>query len=635
MAALKTLEHASLAEALLRLKDEISPLIPGEAETAVEEALGRVLAQDVTALRNIPHYRASAVDGYALRAATTAGASSARPVLLGPQDSQWVNTGNLVEAQFDAVIMVEDTSGDESELIVSKTITVGTHIRPPGEDVMRGQVIGREGDLVTAQLQALLRAAGIGDLRLRPLPRTLYLPTGDEILSVTEEGPLPPGMVPETNSLLLRGFFSRWGFPLSVGDILPDDPKKLKEAIESGLRTHDMVLVGAGSAKGKRDHTAEVFASLGEILFRWLRTRPGRPAMAARIEGKPVLCLPGFPMSSAVAALGLVFPLLAHLQGLEIDVEEPLHRALGTFGSEEGGLLFSHSSPPGISEWLRCQMAQIDDRKIVWPIAGGASSMWAMSEADGIVVIPEEKLECPKGMAVVLHKAKKVRLERRILFQGSNDPALERLISPIRRLGCDMVIRSVGSVGGLSALARQECHLAACHLIDPETQIYNDSYILRFQGDSRWRRHLLFYRQQGLLVAKGNPKGIRSIEDLARRGITIVNRQPGAGTRVLLDFLLAEKGIDRTSIEGYDKQCVTHLDAASRIASGLADGALGIKMAAEAMELDFLPIAEEPYEIVYPEDQENHPGILAFLDALGDRRWRSDVEKLGGYRWNC
>lgn len=621
--------------ALRYLLESIDPLAPRNERMTVETSLGRTLSEDVPALRNIPHYRASAVDGYALRAAVTAGASPARPAHLSLEACQWVNTGGLVESSFDAVVMVEDTSFEGSELLVSKPITVGTNVRPPGDDVMRGQIIVREGDVVTPQYQALLRAAGIEGLSLRSLPRTLYLPTGDEILPVSYDGPLPAGTVPETNSILLKGLFARWGFPITVGDIIPDDPARLRQALEQNMDAYDLFLVGAGSAKGKKDHTAEVFSSLGDILFRWVRTRPGRPAMAARMRGKPLLCLPGFPMSSVVVAMGLVFPLLFHLQGLPVEGEKSLTQALGSFGSEEGELLFAHSSSPGVEEWLRCQMAQIRGKTIVWPLSGGASSMRAMSEADGIAIISEEKLECPKGMRVLLHKAKEISLERRILFQGSNDPAVERLVSPIRRLGCDMVIRSVGSVGGLSALSRGECHLAACHLIDPETQRYNDSYIARFRGDAQWRRRQLFFRQQGLLVAKGNPKGISSIEDLVRADLSIVNRQPGAGTRVLLDYLLKEKNITPSSVQGYDRQCITHLDAASRIASGLADVALGIKMAAEAMDLDFLPIAEEPYEIVYPEDCHDHPGVVAFLESLEDRQWRMEIKKLGGYRWIC
>ena len=635
MAAVKSLQHVSMTVALRYLRESIAPLVPMRERTAVEASLGRALLEDVTALRNIPHYRASAVDGYALRATMTAGASPARPVRLSLETCQWVNTGGLVEPSFDAVVMVEDTSLDGSELLVSKAITVGANVRPPGDDVMRGQIIAREGDVVTPQHQALLRAAGVEGLLIRALPRTLYPPTGDEILPVSYEGPLPAGTVPETNSILLRGLFSRWGFPLTVGDIIPDDPARLRQALEKNMDAYDLLLVGAGSAKGKKDYTAEVFSSLGDLLFRWVRTRPGRPAMAARIKGKPVLCLPGFPMSSVVVAMGIVFPLLAHLQGLPAEEEKALSRALGSFGSEEGELLFAHSSPPGVEEWLRCQMIQIRGKTIVWPLPGGASSMRAMSEADGVAIIAEEKLECPKGMKILLHKSKEISLERRILFQGSNDPAVERLISPIRRLGCDMVMRSVGSVGGLAALSRGECHLAACHLIDPETQSYNDSYIVRFRGNAQWRRRQLFFRQQGLIVAKGNPKGISSVEDLARPDLSIVNRQPGAGTRVLLDYLLTEKNIAPSFVKGYDRQCITHLDAASRVAYGLADVALGIKMAAEAMDLDFLPITEEPYEIVYPEECHDHPGIVAFLEALEDQQWRAEIDKIGGYRWIC
>ncbi|MGB4435814.1 MAG: substrate-binding domain-containing protein [Acetomicrobium sp.] len=220
------------------------------------------------------------------------------------------------------------------------------------------------------------------------------------------------------------------------------------------------------------------------------------------------------------------------------------------------------------------------------------------------------------------------------MFQGSDDPAVARLVSLVRRRGSDLVIRPVGSLGGLAALARGEAHLSAAHLLDPESGLYNDSYIASFKPISdKWKRYLLFYRQQGFIVKKGNPKDINSIEDLARSDIRIVNRQPGAGTRVLLDSMLKEHGIEASLIKGYEDQMVTHLDASCRVAWGLADVALGIKFAADALDLDFIPVTEEPYELIIPEDELDHPGVVALLDALSDPEFKERINTMGGYRW--
>jgi len=258
--------------------------------------------------------------------------------------------------------------------------------------------------------------------------------------------------------------------------------------------------------------------------------------------------------------------------------------------------------------------------------------MWAMAEADGFALLRPEQFELSKGSSVSVFLTKHISWKTRILFQGSNDPALEQILPLLRDRGGDMVIRSVGSLGGLTALRRGEGHVGACHLLDPDTGEYNTSFIERFQ-EGVWKRFLIYWRMQGILVLRNNPKGIFSVEDFSRGTVRIANRQPGAGTRVLLDVLLKEKGIAPESIQGYGMVCTTHLDAASRVASGSVDAALGIKAAADAFGLDFVPLAEEPYELIVPEKYLSHPGVEILFACLQDSTWKHQVELLGGYRW--
>jgi len=535
--------------------------------------------------------------------------------------------------------MVEDTSLEEGgALLLSRALPPGANVRPVGEDVMRGQILARQGEKVGPALVALLLSAGVAKIPVFQNPKCLFIPTGDEICPMKdwiEADQADSGKVPESNSSLLRGIFREWGFDLEVHPILPDSAELIRETLDRMGDAYDLILIGAGTAKGKRDHTAEVIASEGELLFRWLRMKPGRPAMLGKVKGALVLGVPGFPMSTAVAVWSLAYPAVLAMSGNSVDSshESLIRGALVATQSLECEALLPHSSPPGVEEWIRVKAAEIDGRKVSWVLSSGASTMWAMHEADGYALLPEEIVECPKGTRLTVWFTRAVLWGKRALFQGSDDPAFSKIITPVRQRGADLAIRSVGSLGGLSALARGEGHLAACHLLDGKTGRYNDSFISELSGVERWMRVLLFYREQGFLVAKGNPKGISGIEDLARREIRIVNRQPGAGTRVLLDWFLETAGLNRSNVAGYAGQAITHLDAASRVASGVVDAALGIRAAADAFGLDFVTMAWEPFELVIPEKHLGHLGVGAVLDAVKDPAWRKGVETMGGYRW--
>ncbi len=627
-------EHCSLGESLDLLLREFTPKAPRTERISPDRALGRMLAEDVISRRNVPHYTASAVDGYTLMAGSTAGATSATPVLMEPGGFEWVNTGMPIP-EGDAVIMVEDTSLDESgKLKVFKSLTQGENVRAVGEDVMAGQILAVDGDIITPALVSLLLCAGISDVGIRARPRTLFIPTGDEIASRESwlaRTDIPAGVVVDSNSAFAHASFERWGFEIDVHPILPDNPTLIRDAIKDAVPRYDLVLVSAGSAKGKRDHTADIFLDIGRMLFRAVRMKPGRPVMATVVAGKPVICTPGFPMSCTVVLWSLVYPLLNAMAGESAD--DALRKSMGASETIEAKFMLQHSSPAGVAEWLRLKIADVKGQVLAWPLTAGASVLWALAEADGIALLDEETLECERGSAVCIHLTKKVDLKRRLLFQGSDDPAIQLLISLMRKRGMDLAIRAVGSMGGLAALSRDEAHFAAAHLLDPLDGSYNASYIERFSAGRNWRRQLVFYRQQGIIVAKGNPKNITKFEDLT--GVVFENRQPGAGTRVLLDYMLKSGGLTSQDIPGYDRQSITHLEAANKVASGVADATLGIKAAADALGLDFIPIAQEPYELVFAEGFDEHMAADALRDAIASDEWRARVERMGGYEWSA
>ena len=627
-------EHCSLKEAIDMLLREFAP---GAARTEMvlpSEALGRTLAEDVVSRRNVPHYTASAVDGYTVTALDSAGATHATPVLLESGSFAWVNTGMPLLAG-DAVVMVEDTSlAEDGRLKIFKSLTQGENVRAVGEDVMAGQILAVAGDLVTPALISLFLCAAIADISVCARPRTLFIPTGDEIVdreSWLERENIPAGVVVDSNSAFARAIFERWGFEIDVHPILPDDPAQIRAAIEEAAKRYDLVLVSAGSAKGKRDHTADIFQDIGRMLFRAVRMKPGRPVMAANVGGKPVVCTPGFPMSCTVVLWSLVYPLLKTLANESLD--DALKKSMDATGTIEAQFMLQHSSPAGVAEWLRLKIASVNGQLMAWPLTAGASVLWALAESDGIALLDEETLECEKGSRVRIYMTKKVDLAHRLLFQGSDDPAIQLLVSLMRKCGMDLAIRAVGSMGGLAALSRDEAHFAAAHLLEPADGSYNTSYIEKFSAGRHWRRQLVFYRQQGIIIAKGNPKNIRNFEDLTK-GVVFENRQPGAGTRVLLDYMLKSKGFAAGDILGYDRQSITHLEAANKVASGVADATLGIKAAADALGLDFIAIAQEPYELVFAEGFETHEAASALLGAIASDEWRAKVERMGGYEWS-
>lgn len=630
-------QHIALAEADSILKKNFQDYPANREElTEIQSALGKILTKDITAGRNVPHYAASAVDGWALSAAATAGASPATPVRLPVGSFSWMNTGAALPDEADSVLMVEDSSTDGETLLVYRPLTPSKNVRPLGEDVMAGQIIAREGEEVTPALISLFLCAGIEKVPVLRRLRSLFIPTGDEIISrekwLAAESQRS-GTVAESNSLFIASSLRGWGFELDVAPILPDNPELLKEYVEKGVKDYDLVLVGAGSAKGRRDHTIEVFEELGEVLFRGVRMKPGRPAMAAKIEGKPVICLPGFPMSTAVALWTLVYPLLMRCSGKEAPLSELVMQAIGTKSTLRAKLLNQYASAAGIEEWLRMKTAKVGDKIYAWPLTSGASVLWALAEADGIARLSGGALVCEKGSETEIWMTDKVDFDKRLLFQGSDDPAIQLLVTPIRQHGADFAIRAVGSMGGLAALSRGECHLAAAHVLDETTGGYNDRFIEEFSEGRKWERLLVFYRTQGIIVQKGNPLGIKNFHDLCTKKIVFTNRQPGAGTRVLFDHLLKQEGIAPSQIIGYDQICTTHMEAANRVSTGIADAALGIKSAADALGLDFIPLTEEPYELVIPEEYLNHPGIAALKESLRDKEWRRKVEEMGGYRW--
>jgi putative molybdopterin biosynthesis protein len=632
--------HVSLEEAweIMRIafKEELfSQKNPAISQRSTD-ASGYFLAAPVMAKNNIPHYHASAVDGFAIRSVDSLGATPTKPKALPSSACTWVNTGSPVEKPFNTVIMVEDISyGEDGEtILLHEPVHAWEHIRTVGEDTSRGNLLGRKYEKVTPEMASLFLAAGVASVEIfRPLQVT-FIPTGEELLSPEESFsfPIPPGKVVDTNSLLVEKTLLSWGLSVHLIPPVKDNFQEIKDALTKSLETSDIILIGAGTAKGKRDHTLEILESRGNLLFQGVRTKPGRPAILGVVGNTPVLGLPGFPMSTLVTLWGILYPLIMLMSKGCFD-SSTLFESLFPKGKREAVLLTPHTSSRGVLEWLRVRTVAIDETLYALPLRSGSSSLRSMAEAEGIAVLPEETYELQKNDPLTIWIKKDSPGRSRILYQGSNDPGIDLMQGFITSHGGELLLRSSGSLGGLAALTRKEAHLAATHLVDPDSGEYNNPFITQL-GLKDMFRTILYWRSQGIIVSSGNPLNIDGIEDLFREEVSIVNRQIGTGTRSLLDMLLKKHGRASTEIRGYEHLCSGHTHGAAMVAEGEVQAMIGIKAAADLFSLDFIPLCEEPFEILIPQRYMSHPGIRAFLKTVEDPQWRNAVDQLGGYRWN-
>ncbi len=435
---------------------------------------------------------------------------------------------------------------------------------------------------------------------------------------------MKPGEIPEFNSLTLSGLLQEWGAIPVRASIVADDQAQLARAVRDVAEGSDVVVVNAGSSAGSEDYTASVVSELGELLVHGVAIRPGHPVVLGLVGGRPVLGLPGYPVSTALTAELLLKPLVYRLQGI-VPPERPRMRAVVT-----RKLL----SPMGQDEFLRVKLGRVDDRVVATPLGRGAGVTMSLVRADGIVCIPRFSQGLQAGEEVEVELLRRPEeVERTIVAIGSHDLTLDLLANLLRRNhpGLSFASSNVGSLGGLMALRRREAHLAGCHLLDEETGEYNVPYIRRVLPNEEVVLVHLVYRQQGLMVRKGNPKGIHTLEDLLRHGVSFINRQRGSGTRVLLDYEMKRRGLDPAGIDGYEREEFTHTAVAAAVDSARADVGLGILAAARALKLDFVPLLKERYDLAIPRRFFEGPLLEPLLETVGSDAFKTQVNALGGY----
>jgi molybdenum cofactor synthesis domain-containing protein len=594
----------------------------------VRQALDRLLVKPVKAVRSVPAYNAAAVDGVAVRAPSTFSAFPETPVILSiGSEAIQVDTGDPLPEGTDSVVMIEkiEITGDRCE--IRESVYPWQNVRKTGEDIVKGEILLPAYHRIRSYDQGALLAAGILSVRVFRKPRVLIIPSGDEIIPPeVAKDPLKPGVILEINGQVLSSMVEECGAESVLMDVVPDNPEKIRDAITSGLEEgFDLILTIAGSSAGTEDFTPNVLQELGELLVHGITVMPGKPTLLASVKDRPVVGIPGYPVSAVVSFREFVGPLLYHMQGLKAPEPETIEAVIGR----------KLPSKPGLEEHVRVILGKVGDRAIAIPLAGGAGMMTSLVRADGILRIPPEISGYSENeTATVELLTPKHAMQNRLLIIGSHDLTIDLLASAIKERSEGRITISssnIGSMGGLTAIEKGIAHLAGSHLLDTETGDYNRSYINRFITRTSISLVTLVHRWQGFIIAGGNPKNVRGIEDLTRPDIAFINRQPGSGTRILLDYEMLKAGIDPKAIPGYRSEEYTHMNIAMAVASGRADVGLGILASAKALDLDFIPIARERYDLVIPEEFLHDQRIEMLLDIIQSQKFIDQVLSLGGY----
>lgn len=625
------LQMESLQEAKNKFFSRVEDCKHPDAERVpTEEALGRITAAPVFAIRSAPGFHSAAMDGVAVRAGQTYGTTEREPAILSlGREAVWINTGQPLPQGFDAVIMVEKLHQlDEQRLEIRSPTHPWQNVRKVGEDIVASQLILPQNHKIRSYDIGALVSAGVFYVEARQRPQVTIIPTGSELIDhrrINVHTALEAGQIIETNSLVLAGLVRECDCEPTIYDIVPDRQEDIGRSLKQAIASNSqVVIINAGSSAGSKDYTVNILSELGEVLVHGVAMMPGKPTILAIVDGKPVIGNPGYSVSAIFSFEQFVKPLLYRLQGLR----GPHPQTVEVQPTQD------MPSRLGLEEFLRVNIGKIGPKYVATPLPRAAGSITTLTKAEGIIRIPAlsegiSQQETVRAELLVAPQA----LANTAVFIGSHDITIDILGDEVRRKGRELRISSgnVGSLGGLIALRKGVCHLAGAHLLDTRSGVYNLSYVKRYLSGLPVSIYHLVSREQGLMVAKGNPKLIEGIEDLARKEVVFVNRQPGSGTRILLDHKLKERGINPERIKGYDHVEFTHMAVAVDVLSGAADCALGIFAAAKALDLDFVPVEKEQYDLIIPDELLKESNIQLIIETIRSRHFQNRVMALGGY----
>ena len=632
--AFEYLTNIALEEAIegfLTVLDEHG-MKPHTETVPVGEALGRVTAEPLYAAISAPHYHACAMDGIAVTASSTFGATATTPVTLLPEDYVVVDTGDSLPPGCDAVVMIEDVVYEEGEsvdnlgscrVVLHASVAPWGNVRQIGEDICAGEMLLTSNVRIGPAAMGAMLAAGVQEVSVTARPRVGIIPTGDEVVPPSANP--KPGDVMEFNSTIFSGMVRQWGGEPIVYPIVPDKPALVRDAVAKSVAECDVTLLNAGSSAGRDDYSSRVIGQVGDVLYHGIAIKPGKPAILACAGPKAIVGVPGYPVSGIIVIEQIVKPVIERLMGCSAPGEATVNATLAR----------SCTSSLKYEEFVRVRLGKVGDKMVATPLSRGAGVVTSFVKADGILSIPQNREGYEAGESVAVRLLRPLAdIENSLVVIGSHDPLIDEIAQLIHANNSALSVASthVGSMGAIVAAKRGENHCGGIHLLDEASGTYNEPYLEKHFPKGGVRQVECVYRQQGLMVAPGNPLGIASLADLAVEGRSFVNRQKGSGTRILSDYICKQEGIDSGKIYGYDHEEFTHTAVAALVEAGSADAGMGIYSAAKMYGLDFVPICEEQYDLLVPDYAWDTPMVQGLLQVLRSDAFRTRMEELGGYR---
>ena len=589
----------------------------------VWDACGRVTAHAVYAHICAPHYAASAMDGVAVSAKDTFGATETTPITLPPGQFTVLDTGDPIPDNCDAVIMVEDiVKNEDGTITIHAAAAPWQHIRQIGEDICAGEMILPSHMTVSPSAIGAMIAGGVLEVEVIRKPLVGIIPTGDEIIPPCTDP--KPGDIVEFNGSIFSAMVRTWGAEAKVYPIVPDKFDAIKATVAQAAEECDLVILNAGSSAGRDDYSTRVIRDLGEVLYHGIAMKPGKPAILGCKGDTPILGVPGYPVSGIIVIEQLLKPLIEHW--LKVSAAPARYAKAVLTRPVVSGLKYE--------EFVRVRMGYVGERLMASPLSRGSGVVSSFMKADGILEVPQglEGHEAGEEVNVRL-LCPEEKLKNTVVVIGSHDPLLDELGDMLHVADNDLYMSSshVGSMGGIMAIRRGEAHAAGCHLLDTATGEYNLAFIRKYFPKGGVRLIRCVGRQQGMMVAKGNPLNIQKFSDIAKEGIRYVNRQKGSGTRILTDYLCKQDNLDVASIYGYDREELTHTSVAAQIVSGSADAGMGIYSAAKLYDLDFIPICIEEYDLIVPDHAWNTPQVQRMIETMKSEEFKTKILALGGY----
>jgi putative molybdopterin biosynthesis protein len=623
----------SREDALVRFEAALFPRDVPSAPRKLADALGCALTEDVVAPIDVPPFDRSNVDGFAVRSSDLASASEvspvrlmlndeviacgvapARPVLSGTATS--IATGGPLPRGADAVVMVEHTQPSGGRAIeIRRAASPGQFVSYAGSDIARGEALLRAGTIVGSREIGICAACGIAQVAVARKPRVTVISTGDELVQPGEA--LRPAAIYDINGAIVTAAVNENGGEAAFLGAVPDDEVLLEAAMRKALAQSDMLVVSGGTSKGAGDVSHRIIARLGKpgIIAHGVALKPGKPLCLAVCDGKPVIILPGFPTSAMFTFHDMIVPVLRRMAGLpprpdaKVVAKVPVRIA----------------SELGRTEFVMVSLVEGSDGLIAYPTGKGSGAITSFAQADGFLKVDALADQMPAGTrAEVTLFTPHVRVPDLVIV-GSHCTGLDLVTAQLSRAGLSVRSIAVGSLGGLAAAKRGECDLAPIHLFDDKTETYNTPFLIHgLELVPGWRR------MQGIVFRKGDARfeGLAAQEAvraaLADPACIMVNRNRGAGTRILIDRLLGDARPD-----GYWNQPRSHNAVAAAIAQHRADWGMTIAPVAHAAGLGFIPLAEEHYDFALVSARKGRPAVQAFLDALVSEQSRAALTQAG------